>query len=587
MGNMSRLALIVALVGTLTSCTESNSEDAPSSGQTVTETGYLACSDSEPLCGGDPGCHDSTGAALCGTRPDECDATADCGCWGLVQCLGGECVEPADDDGFVCPGLLVSDFEGTSDTDDTESSEPDAVDEDSAAEGDPAEGADATEGESPDADSDPDGVEPDADAPEDTELSDTGETGDTDSPDVEASECSEDADCTSEDPCATVACADGECLATPCTDCDPATCGAALCEAAPDGALCALTGLAGETVSCSIHVARERFEDPRFTALEMDVNYDDAMLEFQGFAETICEPSAPEACSVVSVAGSDNLSSGYQLLAGPADPSEWAGAGSFIVFKLGPVVLAPISSAWLEDGVVIGQDYVAELQFVLETDAPADSPLFVFGAKPVAGTWDATGMPAQISGCRMTVTYPSCAGDSEVCDDQDPCTADTCDAESGACTWTPLEECALDVSPCCLGGGPAACEHDYCKTVVCDVDPYCCETQWDYDCLHSAKQRCEALCGATDVDCAGDEDACDDGDECTTDSCSPETGKCAWVLDAGCEPSTNCCVVHSEVGCDNETCEGLVCSSDAWCCEMGWDEACAETALEVCSEVCP
>jgi hypothetical protein len=50
----------------------------------------------------------------------------------------------------------------------------------------------------------------------------------------------------------------------------------------------------------------------------------------------------------------------------------------------------------------------------------------------------------------------------------------------------------------------------------------------------------------------------------------------------------NCCDAQSVPGCDNETCMGLVCDLDPFCCSGGWDSICAGEAQDFpeCVECC-
>ena len=64
-------------------------------------------------------------------------------------------------------------------------------------------------------------------------------------------------------------------------------------------------------------------------------------------------------------------------------------------------------------------------------------------------------------------------------------------------------------------------------------------------------------------------------------------GDLHWVLEVvggqGCDPSntcacditSNCQIAHPEPGCEDAICEAIVCSQDAFCCEVEWDENCA------------
>jgi 2-hydroxychromene-2-carboxylate isomerase len=95
------------------------------------------------------------------------------------------------------------------------------------------------------------------------------------------------------------------------------------------------------------------------------------------------------------------------------------------------------------------------------------------------------------------------------CDDGDPCTADSCDPQTGACVHTPLS---------CDDGD------------ACTVNDRCVPNPF----------------GGTE--CRGDPKDCQDGDPCTEDTCVPGSGECA----------------HAPVDCD----DGDACTSDS-CAPLG------------------
>jgi len=44
----------------------------------------------------------------------------------------------------------------------------------------------------------------------------------------------------------------------------------------------------------------------------------------------------------------------------------------------------------------------------------------------------------------------------------------------------------------------------------------------------------------------------------------------------------DCCVLHADPGCENVSCCGAVCAVDPYCCKTGWDQTCADEALQIC-----
>ncbi len=177
------------------------------------------------------------------------------------------------------------------------------------------------------------------------------------------------------------------------------------------------------------------------------------------------------------------------------------------------------------------------------------------------------------------------------CDDGDPCTVDSCDPASGACSHEALDcsdqntECSVfscdaqsgacvaipnhlacdDGNSCtsdqCVDGSctntPNAgdpcsfgeCDGDDCETNLCDGEPTCNEAG---ECIQEAV-------------------ACDDGDPCTDDLCDPASGACTFApvdctglnsecAQFACEPTTGqCAPTHSDASCD----DGNPCTTDA------------------------
>jgi len=109
------------------------------------------------------------------------------------------------------------------------------------------------------------------------------------------------------------------------------------------------------------------------------------------------------------------------------------------------------------------------------------------------------------------------------------------------------------------GPGPGGCPpfiSQQCCDIVCAVDPFCCETQWDQICCEQATQ----LCGE---DCRTGGDLCVGTFACVTD---PLFGDVVLV--------------------DAECCQ-LVCSVYPQCCAAGWDATCCAAAVDLCYPVSP
>jgi hypothetical protein len=61
--------------------------------------------------------------------------------------------------------------------------------------------------------------------------------------------------------------------------------------------------------------------------------------------------------------------------------------------------------------------------------------------------------------------------------------------------------------------------------------------------------------------------------------------ECAGTNAACMGGSGDCCTVHGTAGCSDQSCCATVCNLDSFCCEVEWDESCADFANDVC-QVC-
>ncbi|MCA9292171.1 MAG: hypothetical protein KDA25_13645 [Phycisphaerales bacterium] len=102
--------------------------------------------------------------------------------------------------------------------------------------------------------------------------------------------------------------------------------------------------------------------------------------------------------------------------------------------------------------------------------------------------------------------------------------------------------CGPDAGPCDIANGTPGCDDVDCCNIVCAVDPFCCDTEWDGICAGEAAD----LCGP----------------------CNPNAGPC----DAP----------NGTPGCDDPFCCETVCAIDSFCCDVEWDQACADEAAEFC-----
>lgn len=103
--------------------------------------------------------------------------------------------------------------------------------------------------------------------------------------------------------------------------------------------------------------------------------------------------------------------------------------------------------------------------------------------------------------CCEEQPIPGCASDAEC--ESCICTADPfcCDtqwdslcaeaAQDGPCALTcgcvTLPPAASD---CCMPSPSPGCSDPNCNAVICDLDPFCCDTEWDQICVDQALETC-------------------------------------------------------------------------------------------------
>ncbi len=112
-------------------------------------------------------------------------------------------------------------------------------------------------------------------------------------------------------------------------------------------------------------------------------------------------------------------------------------------------------------------------------------------------------------------------------------------------------------SPCTSGGAlQPSCSS--CVATVCNADSYCCNNNWDSQCVKEAQQWCGSTCngGGNPPPSPGN---CDHS-PCTTG--------------IALKPSCSSCVA-------------TVCNADSYCCNNNWDSLCVQEAKQWCGGACP
>ena len=148
-----------------------------------------------------------------------------------------------------------------------------------------------------------------------------------------------------------------------------------------------------------------------------------------------------------------------------------------------------------------------------------------------------------------------------VCNDDNVCTADSCDALDG-CLYAPVEGVCDDGNSCtgadacqdgnCLGGADIDCDDgNDCTTDACKALTGCSNTPNELACDDGNHCTVSDVC--SDGACTGSgPQNCDDGNPCTDDSCTPGEG-CVYTNNtAPCNDGAECT--------DNDVCSGGTCT---------------------------
>ena len=129
-------------------------------------------------------------------------------------------------------------------------------------------------------------------------------------------------------------------------------------------------------------------------------------------------------------------------------------------------------------------------------------------------------------------------GPADTCDDENPCTDDTCTSGVG-CVHAPTEALTCDDGDACTGGG--VCQDGSCVSsfaLACDDEDVC------------TADGCDALVGCVFTSIA---DLCDDGNPCTNPICDAVIG-CIYAFNADPCDDENACT--EEDGCSGGVCSG-------------------------------
>ena len=199
------------------------------------------------------------------------------------------------------------------------------------------------------------------------------------------------------------------------------------------------------------------------------------------------------------------------------------------------------------------------------------------------------------------------AGDIQDCDDKNPCTQDKCSALLG-CVHT-----ALDGAPCFDGTTcttPGKCAGSFCQSgpqLDCDDENPCTTDSCDpaTGCLHEVNEEpCNDHNACTVADACslgecipGAELSCDDANVCTDDTCSPDLG-CLHTNNTGpCDDQNTCttqdkcqdgqCVGKGALTCeDNNPCTKDICLPNGGCMFQVIEIACSDGDACTVGDMC-
>lgn len=291
-----------------------------------------------------------------------------------------------------------------------------------------------------------------------------------------------------------------------------------------------------------------------------------------------------------------------------------------------------VSQCGTDGACVPGTGSCTVPHFTPGCDSPASCCSIVCAFLPECCTvaWDFICVDAAFNSCQNcgSPSAGSCyaSGGSPGCADSACCEA-VCAVDSFCCSISWDGSCADSAFSIC-GDPNLACASSYgakrncfmaspgrgcrdttCCTRICaEVDPFCCEIEWDAICAQQASYFC-TLTGNTygigscfAVHCCGSGAGCvtpcsgcsDRG--CAAAVCAYLPACCTAQWDASCVeialaicinkescPSSGACnTAHRSPGCNDASCCNAVCSFDPHCCVTEWDQACVIGTATYC-----
>ena len=186
--------------------------------------------------------------------------------------------------------------------------------------------------------------------------------------------CEDDAACTD-----TAMCEDGICVGVPtpgaCDDGDPCT--VDLCSQAAQScvytsipgcknSLCDLTGKAGDTVTCSLHLFREAPSTPVPVGGRLVFEYATDVLDLVNFRLNACPPNGPCELMDLSAAQPANPGPPHAIATHPSNLAAWNGYG--VLYVIPSTALKPVSNLLKKPGSPPPGKHTFEVDLLLKED---------------------------------------------------------------------------------------------------------------------------------------------------------------------------------------------------------------------------
>ncbi len=157
-----------------------------------------------------------------------------------------------------------------------------------------------------------------------------------------------------------------------------------------------------------------------------------------------------------------------------------------------------------------------------------------------------------------TCVIGKCVGQAVSCDDNNPCTLDTCAAGVG-CEHAAQTTGCDDGNPCtvgdscidtvCISGAQKDCnDQNGCTSDSCDTTSGNCVNKPLNGTACNDGNACTVADACTDTTCTGKTKNCDDSNTCTSDSCDPKTGCTYSNVQGSCEDGNACTLGDACVG---------------------------------------